>query len=467
MPDDNQSPGVQAAMAARAWPPARRQKEEQEAAKRVMRARVRLLLSNGFFGTLATRLQYLPDWSQPTAWINGQVLGYNPAYVCALEPPEVEGLLAHEVMHVVLGHVWRRGERDHQRWNMAADFAIDPLLVAANLDVPDATVDPQYDGLAAEHIYALREPPEMPPGPGKSEPQDGEGEEGGSAPQDGEGEPQEGDEGEGEGEPQEGDGGDGEPSDEGSGDGGGGKPEEDEGEGESDQDWSGATKGEVRDAPNPDQAAEQEAEWKVATVQAAKAARNRGQAPGWMQGLITEMLAPKVNWVAELRQFMQQVARADYSWRQPSPRYTEVYLPRLRSETMPPVVVALDTSGSMWDQHTLATLSAELGAILGEVKPERIDVLYVDAAVAHVQTYEPGDDLKFEPRGGGGTDFRPVFDWVEQQDEQPACVIYLTDLAGFFPDEAPPYPVLWGVVTDARYPAGEPPFGDVLPINLD
>lgn len=36
--------------------------------------------------------------------------------------------------------------------------------------------------------------------------------------------------------------------------------------------------------------------------------------------------------------------------------------------------------------------------------------------------------IHLEPRGGGGTDFCPVFEWVEENQIDAVCLIYLTDL---------------------------------------
>lgn len=468
------SPGVEAAKAAQHWSPEQRARAEKVADKRIMSARVRLLLSNGFYGTLATRLSYVVDWSQPTAWTDTIRMGYNPAYVNALTADQVEGLIAHEVTHCALGHVWRREDREPERWNTAADYVVDGELEASGLIVPDPAINPDFFGLSAEVIYARLQPP---PGGGEGkEKQDGGGNGGDSGqsdqsdsddspatPEDGAGQGQEPEPGQdspqgqnpppGQPEP-----GQGEQQGQGQASGQVGAPGA--------RAWDGYTKGEVRDLPDQDLKAEKEAEWRIATVQAAKAAKSRGDAPGWVSAYLEDLAQPRVNWIAELRQFMQQVARADYSWRRPNPRYGDVYLPRLHSEQMPPVVIAIDTSGSMWTQEILEQLGGELGAIMGEVKPERVDVLYIDTRVTSVQQYEPGDDLRFEPKGGGGTDFRPAFDWVEQQEDQPACLIYLTDMYGSFPKSEPDYPVLWGVLTEDRYESPNAPFGTEVPICL-
>ena len=97
-----------------------------------------------------------------------------------------------------------------------------------------------------------------------------------------------------------------------------------------------------------------------------------------------------------------------------------------------------------------------------EAKPERIHVVYCDAAVQSTEEFGPSEPIKLSPKGGGGTDFRPPFQWIEGEGIQPKCLIYLTDLCcNSFP-EPPEYPVLW--VTDSRSTA---PFGETLRICAD
>jgi predicted metal-dependent peptidase len=83
--------------------------------------------------------------------------------------------------------------------------------------------------------------------------------------------------------------------------------------------------------------------------------------------------------------------------------------------------------------------------------------VYCDEAVAGTETYEPGDAIRLTPHGGGGTAFRPVFDWIAGSDIQPVCAVYLTDLYGSEFGPAPEYPVLW-VSTGAD----AAPFGEVI-----
>src|SRR5215472_4066695 len=102
----------------------------------------------------AWSLKLVPG-SLPTMATDGSRIVYNPAFVDQLKPAELEGTLAHEVLHCALGHQCRRGERDPELWNQAADFAINPILLGNGFTLPaGALVDPAFNNLSAEEIYA-------------------------------------------------------------------------------------------------------------------------------------------------------------------------------------------------------------------------------------------------------------------------------------------------------------------------
>jgi predicted metal-dependent peptidase len=106
--------------------------------------------------------------------------------------------------------------------------------------------------------------------------------------------------------------------------------------------------------------------------------------------------------------------------------------------------------------------AGEISAISDEAQPEAIHVVYCDAAVQSYQQFGPSEPIDLKPKGGGGTDFRPVFAWVEEKGIAPVCLIYLTDLCCHSYPQVPEYPVLW--VTDSRRTA---PFGETVRISVD
>jgi predicted metal-dependent peptidase len=133
-----------------------------------------------------------------------------------------------------------------------------------------------------------------------------------------------------------------------------------------------------------------------------------------------------------------------------------LYLPSVSKSGVGEIVIAVDTSGSI-GQEELAQFASEITSMCDEAKPEGIHVVYCDAVVQSVQSFDSSEPIALEPKGGGGTDFKPVFTWVEEQQIEPVCLIYLTDLCCHSYPQIPGYPVLW--VTDSRRTA---PFGETI-----
>ena len=122
--------------------------------RKLSRARTQLLLNQPFFGTLCLRLK-LDAGSLPTMATDGRRIVYNAEFVEELRSAELEGVLAHEVLHCALAHQCRRGQRDPELWNRAADLAINPILIANGFKLPgDALIDQAFNNLSAEEIYA-------------------------------------------------------------------------------------------------------------------------------------------------------------------------------------------------------------------------------------------------------------------------------------------------------------------------
>ena len=111
------------------------------------KARAALLVSAPFWGVLSLRLAPIEDSSIPTMKTDGVSIRYNPDFVAGLSRSVLRTCIAHETMHCAALHHTRRGARDLRRWNIACDYAINPLLVEAGFELPDgALLDPAYAG---------------------------------------------------------------------------------------------------------------------------------------------------------------------------------------------------------------------------------------------------------------------------------------------------------------------------------
>jgi predicted metal-dependent peptidase len=420
------------------------------AAQNLTRARVRLVLRQPFFGTLSLRLKLAPG-NLPTMATDGTRVVYNPSFVDELSPAELEGALAHEVIHCALGHQCRRGGRDPELWNRAADFAINPLLLANGFTLPGgALIDPAFDNLSAEEIYARllqnssggagqhQAAQQAPAGGGTSgtaTPATSNGTEETDATSCPPPAPDQADDVNGQADHPARPGGFGEVWD------------------ASDEQGHPASPAEMR---------RQEQEWAIAAEQALRAAKTCGSEPMGVERPLAESRQSQQDWRAILRDFVAATAPADYRWTPPNRRYVAsgLYLPSVERRGVGEIVIAVDTSGSI-GRLELEQFAAEISAISDEVQPECIHVVYCDAAVQSVQQFGPSEPVEVEPNGGGGTDFRPAFDWVAENEIRPACFIYLTDLCCDSYPEPPDYPVLW--VTDSRRMA---PFGETIRISL-
>lgn len=203
-------------------------------------------------------------------------------------------------------------------------------------------------------------------------------------------------------------------------------------------------------------------EWKVATLQAAAAAKAQGKLPAGLDRFVEHLTKPQVDWRAQLRQFITQISKDDYAWSRPNRRYLSagLYLPGLYSENMGPVVVGIDTSGSITPQ-VLSAFGSEIRALVQAVRPSELHVVYCDAEVNHVDVFTPHDDMQFKPHGGGGTAFKPVFDYVAEKGLRPECLVYLSDLYGQHNFEQPDFPTLWCCTTDQVAS-----FGDTIRIEV-
>lgn len=203
-------------------------------------------------------------------------------------------------------------------------------------------------------------------------------------------------------------------------------------------------------------------DWKIATIQAARQAEQVGKLPGSLKRFVEEITTVKVDWREQLRRFRTLIGKNDYSWSRPNRRFLAagLLLPGLYSEETGAVVIGIDTSGSITND-ILQTFGAEIRALTAASRPSKIHIVYCDAQINHVDEFSPDDNMVFHPHGGGGTEFKPVFDYVEEHQLKPECLIYLTDLYGDHSFDPPPYPTLW-VSTSTQVAS----FGETIHIEI-
>jgi predicted metal-dependent peptidase len=116
-----------------------------------------------FISTILFSLKHSWDTEIPTACTNGANLRVNPDFFMGLSPNTRIGLLAHEAWHVAFLHMTRRGNREPHRWNIAADFVINNLLVKASFKLPPTECVGDYYDMSTEQIYDELEGKVLPP----------------------------------------------------------------------------------------------------------------------------------------------------------------------------------------------------------------------------------------------------------------------------------------------------------------
>lgn len=393
---------------------------------RLARARAGLILSAPFYATLSMGLELVEDNSQETAATDGEAIFYNREYVDGLSDPELRGLLAHEVMHVANNHHTRRGGRDPEDWNKAADYVINPALVAEGFTLPAGGLHrAEYEGMSTEQVYnALR----------SAKKQGDKGKPGQQGSGNGQGQQQPGQQGQ---------------QQPGSGQ---GQPSPDMGMG-----------GVIDAAPAHDKAALKAAELatQAKVIQAASVAKAAGQASAAGQRLADAARKPEIDWRAILRRYVDESARKDYSWSRPNRRHIHagMYLPGTVPDGLARLTIVIDTSGSI-DTRALNAFTGELQGAVDDAAPDAVDVIHCDRRVHAVETFGPGEPLAINPIGGGGTDMQPALD-IAARDSSAVIVFTDCEFSARRALKDPGLPVLW-----ARWGGGGtvPDFGELIDI---
>lgn len=379
--------------------------------QKMSEARNQLVMRYPFWSFITLGLTMTPEPGLGTMATDGKRLFFDPHYVDGLTLEETLGVIAHESGHSGLLHPFRmKNYHNKAKCNMAMDMVVNLILRKDGIVLPGRPVsfeqmfagecgylhDTKWDGMSWEEVYAkMPEPP--------------------------------------------------------SGKGGGGK--------EKGKGGKSLQPSDIRE----NDSVEDETEAKVRVEQAAVIAKQRGKLPAGIGELIEGLLEVKVDWKDVVRAKVRSRSRDDYDARRHNRRLVQndIYYPGLHSERVGEMVIAIDTSGStMGDRQKFFT---EMVAIAEELRPTKLTVVFCDAAVAAVNEYSPGEyDLlrssKVEFKGGGGTSFVPVFEWVAKELREPELLVYFTDMWGDFPSQAPPYDVIWLSTSDEK----EAPFGEVI-----
>jgi predicted metal-dependent peptidase len=200
-------------------------------------------------------------------------------------------------------------------------------------------------------------------------------------------------------------------------------------------------------------------------VAAAKMAKDCGQGSSLIDRVLEKVGESKVRWQDVTRSMLTESAAADYSYLRPSRRFigSGLYLPSLRTDALGGLAIGFDTSGSMGPKEC-NQIAAELQAIVDDLNPAFVEVVYCDYHVTHSERFERDEPLQLHPKGGGGTRFQPVFEHFAETGEHYCGMIFFTDMEGDLREcVEPSHPVIWA---DIGHSHPNAPFGTRVEVPL-
>ena len=365
--------------------------DEKRIDRLLAKARTALVLEHPFIGNVALNMPFVKDYTCRTAWTNGKRIGYNPHFIDSLNDEERKFVVAHECLHPMLEHTFRRGGRHHKKWNQAGDYVINKLLkdegigklVKGCLDNDQLH---QAGGGTTDGIYNLLPEPDDDGNNGHGEPLDDCRDTEGS------------------------------PAD----------------QAQAEAEWK------VRVAQAA-QAAKMMGKMSAGMQRLVDDVLQ--PKVDWREVLrkfVEKCKSDQRSWARPNRRFLSQ----------------GLYLPSVSGESLGEIAIAVDCSGSI-DQETISQFAAEIRTIKEDGNPTKIHVVYFDSEVSHYESYGRDDDLDIKPHGGGGTAFSPVFAYFAEHDIDPVACIFLTDLCCNDFGDMPDYPVLWVSTDEGTAPFGE------------
>ena len=362
---------------------------------KISQAKAKLLVEYPYFGTLASRLTLEVDDTIESFKSDGKKVRYREEYLQELCVEELSFILANGAMHTTLAHDMRKQNRSGWLWQMATDIAINDMLLANGMKMPyGAEYRKRFAGMYAEEIYEELKSDIL------REDEDLE-------------------------------------------------YEADDSDDVQSQEQPSQTQEELQEEILQEQLLAQEA------IQLLETSMQKGEVPKQIERFFQKSGEGILEWQEILRDALDIFMKDDYTLMPPSKKLLSqgIYLPSTYSQTHS-LVIAIDSSGSVDD--TLLNLFLNEVEYLMEMVPHyKIDILVCDDTIASHHTFSTGEALEVSLKGGGGTDFRPVFSFVDEMLDDVKMVLYFTDLEGIFPQEVPPYEVRWITPKEKEVPFGE------------
>lgn len=407
--------------------------------KRLLLSRMRILCNNGFYGLLLIHMVFSIDENCETAATDGKRIFFGPEFLDNLSDSELDFIMMHEILHVVLQHCFRTGSRDNDTFNIACDIVVNSnILLSNNMNKNSITLKKYGESMhiapdgkegyeyTAEQIYEM-----LPLNPQKPKLHaiNRSGFEEGRAKQKQEKKPP-----------------------------------------YSVTNWDDHAKwGMYEEDDAIRDVWVKRVEDAIESISLQDSSNSRGTIPLCAERLIKELRKSQTDWQTILSDFIQEEVN-DYSFSPPDRRFDDspFYLPDFngKDDIVNDILFMIDTSGSISDEMITQAYSEIKGAI------DQFDgkltgwLGFFDAAVIEPKPFTNEDEFRIiRPAGGGGTDFQIIFEYVihHMQDKLPVSIIILTDGYAPFPQEklAGGIPVLWIINNEDV----DPPWGKVARIK--
>ena len=407
----------------------------REYSNRLLLSRMRILICHGFYGLLLMHMTYAIDETCKTAATDGQRIYFSPNFMDELSNSELDFVMMHEILHVVLQHCLRTGDQEPERFNIACDIVVNSIILQSEHMNSRAITLKQYgesmhlapDGqegytYTAEQVYAM-----LPPTQKQRKPRFPSAETSGTL-------------------------GKNQKNSRSTGSSMGCAKQLQGKKGGHHASWDDHTRWGIEGADDSLRDVwVKRLEDVCEAISIRDPSNQRGLLPLFAERMLKDLRKPQTDWRTILCDFIQEEI-VDYSLVPPDRRFSEspFFLPDFndKSDLAENILFMIDTSGSMSDEMVAAAYSEIKGAIDqfdGKLKGW---LGFFDAAIIEPAPFADEDEFcLIKPAGGGGTDFQIIFEYVQQhmQDSLPACIIILTDGFAPFPNEelAMDIPVLW------------------------
>ena len=355
------------------------------------KAKSQLTTKYPYFGMLASRLKHEENSNITSYASNGTRFLYNPEFIDSCTIEELSFILTNCVMHHILAHQQRKLKRKGYLWQLATDYAINNLLAKNGMKMPQGVnYDIKFKNMYAEEIYDYLKKELIESGIDAFD---------------------------------------------------------DEKTQKHDEQNNKDLTSKFRQVKNIKENLEEkdEEQWEYAAALAKEVSTRKSLMPLGFERFAKKVEPKDIDWKFELYNAINRHMRNNYAFMPPNKKhlYRGFALPSLTSDTLS-LIVAIDTSGSI-QEEILGAFIEEFKAIMQNFPAVNIELLIADAKVHAHYSFRGAEDLDFVLKGGGGTDYRPVFEYIDANFPMASMLLYFTDGEGVFPRIPPAYEVLWAL----------------------